>query len=115
MSIDPRVALQSLVTALEEHLAASASRRRETDPAVAAAYLGIVDAFEVYEEALYDAFGELTPFEIYEESDDDDPDLADDDDLEDADDIADDDADDAEDGGYGPGFASDRVEAEIEH
>ena len=122
MSIDPRVALQSLVTALEEHLAASASRRRETDPAVAAAYLGIVDAFEVYEEALYDAFGELTPFEIYEESDDDDPDLADDDDddledddLEVIDDIADDDADDAEDGGDGTGFASDRVEAEIEH
>ncbi|MHA7286018.1 hypothetical protein ACX80I_07055 [Arthrobacter sp. MDT3-44] len=72
MSIDPRVALQSLVTALEEHLAASASRRREDDPAVEAAYLGIADAFEVYEEALYDAFGEVTPLEIYEEPDDDD-------------------------------------------
>ncbi|RJT76468.1 hypothetical protein D6T63_16210 [Arthrobacter cheniae] len=70
MSIDPRVALQSLVTALEEHLAASASRRREDDPAVEAAYLGIADAFEVYEEALYDSFGEVTPLEIYEESDD---------------------------------------------
>ena len=71
MSIDPRVALQSLVTALEEHLAASASRRREDDPAVEAAYVGIADAFEVYEEALYDAFGEITPLEIYEEPDDD--------------------------------------------
>ena len=70
MSIDPRVALQSLVTALEEHLAASASRRREDDPAVEAAYVGIADAFEVYEEALYDAFGEITPLEIYEEPDD---------------------------------------------
>jgi hypothetical protein len=89
MSIDPRVALQSLVTALEEHLAASASRRREDDPAVEAAYLGIADAFEVYEEALYDAFGEVTPLEIYEESDDDDN-------------------DDAE-------YASDLVDAEIEH
>ncbi|MGV0110968.1 MULTISPECIES: hypothetical protein [unclassified Arthrobacter] len=96
MSIDPRVALQSLVTALEEHLAASASRRREDDPAVEAAYLGIADAFEVYEEALYDAFGEVTPLEIYEESDDDD-------DNEDNDDN-----DDAE-------YASDLVDAEIEH
>ncbi|MHA7145038.1 hypothetical protein ACX80U_10015 [Arthrobacter sp. TmT3-37] len=95
MSIDPRVALQSLVTALEEHLAASASRRREDDPAVEAAYLGIADAFEVYEEALYDAFGEVTPLEIYEESDDDEEDG--DDDPEDAD------------------YASDLVEAEVEH
>jgi hypothetical protein len=71
MSIDPRVALQSLVAALEEHLAASASRRREDDPAVEAAYLGIADAFEAYEEALYDSFGEVTPLEIYEDDDDD--------------------------------------------
>ncbi len=88
MSIDPRVALQSLVTALEEHLAASASRRREDDPAVEAAYHGIVDAFEVYEEVLYDAFGEVTPLEIYEEPDEDD-----------------DEAD----------YASDLVDAEVEH
>ncbi|MCU1634081.1 MAG: hypothetical protein JWM61_2733 [Micrococcaceae bacterium] len=92
MSIDPRVALQSLVTALEEHLAASASRRREDDPAVEAAYLGIADAFEVYEEALYDSFGEVTPLEIYEESDDE----GEDDDNEDAD------------------YAPDLVDAEVE-
>ncbi|WP_104118722.1 hypothetical protein [Arthrobacter sp. B1805] len=92
MSIDPRVALQSLVTALEEHLAASASRRREDDPAVEAAYLAIADAFEAYEEALYDAFGEVTPLEIYEESDEDD-----------------------EDGDEDGDYASDLVEAEVEH
>ena len=84
MSIDPRVALQALVTALEEHLAASASRRMDDDPAVEAAYLAIADAFEVYEEALYDAHGEVTPLEIYEESEVD----------SDLDDDADDDADD---------------------
>ena len=83
MSIDPRVALQTLVTALEEHLAASASRRMDDDPAVEAAYLAIADAFEVYEEALYDAHGEVTPLEIYEESEED----------ADLDDDADDDAD----------------------
>lgn len=92
MSIDPRVALQSLVTALEEHLAASSARRREDDPAVEAAYVAIADAFEVYEEALYDAFGEVTPLEIYDEDDDE----------------SDEDDEDAE-------YASDLVEAEVEH
>ena len=87
MSIDPRVALQSLVTALEEHLAASASRRREDDPAVEAAYLNIADAFEIYEEALYDSFGEVTPLEIYEDTDDD---------AEDDDSLDEDDEDDGE-------------------
>ncbi len=72
MSIDPRVALQALITALEEHLAASASRRMEDDPAVEGAYLAVADAFESYEEALYDAHGEVTPLEIYEDPDDDD-------------------------------------------
>ncbi|AJT40922.1 hypothetical protein [Psychromicrobium lacuslunae] len=72
MSIDPRVALQTLTTALEEHLAASIARRGDDDPAVEASYLAIADAFEVYEEVLYDAHGEVTPLVIYEEDDDDD-------------------------------------------
>jgi hypothetical protein len=72
MSIDPRVALQSLVSALEEHLAASASRRGDEDPAVESAYLAIADAFEAYEEALYDAYSEVTPLVIYEDTDDED-------------------------------------------
>ena len=71
MSIDPRIALQSLVTAFEEHLAAAASRRGEKDPVVESAYLAIADAFEVYEEVLYDAYGEVTPLEIYEDDEDD--------------------------------------------
>nr|WP_318241952.1 hypothetical protein [Arthrobacter gallicola] len=69
MSIDPRVALQSLVAAFEEHLAAAAARRGEKDPAVEGAYLAIADAFEVYEEVLYDAYGEVTPLEIYDDED----------------------------------------------
>ncbi|NJC22354.1 hypothetical protein BJ994_001430 [Arthrobacter pigmenti] len=69
MSIDPRVALQSLVSALEEHLAAAASRRGDDDPAVEAAYLSIADAFESYEESLYEAHGEVTPLVIYEDDD----------------------------------------------
>ncbi len=71
MSIDPRVALQSLVSALEEHLAAAAARRGDDDPAVEAAYLSIADAFDAYEESLYDAHGEVTPLVIYEDDSDD--------------------------------------------
>jgi hypothetical protein len=70
MSIDPRVALQSLVSALEEHFAAAASRRGDDDPAVEAAYLSIADCFEAYEESLYDAYGEVTPLVIYEDDED---------------------------------------------
>lgn len=79
MSIDPRVALQSLVSALEEHLAASASRRGDEDPAVESAYLAIADAFEAYEEALYDSYSEVTPLVIYEDTDDEDEDEEDED------------------------------------
>jgi hypothetical protein len=70
MSIDPRVALQTLSAALEEHLAAAAARRGDEDPSVEAAYLAIMDAFEVYEEVLYDTYNEVTPLVIYEEGDD---------------------------------------------
>ncbi len=60
----------------------------DDDPAVEAAYLAIADAFEAYEEALYDAHGEVTPLEIYEESDED-ADLEDDDDLDEVDEVED--------------------------
>lgn len=61
MSTDPRAALQSLVNALEEHLAAAANRRSDEDPSVDKAYVAIANAFEAYEEALYDAHDEVTP------------------------------------------------------
>lgn len=70
MSIDPRTALSALTTALEEHLVAASARRGEEDPIVEAAFLGIIDAFEAYEEALFDAFDEVTPLVIYGEDDD---------------------------------------------
>ena len=97
MSIDPREALSSLTSALEEHLVAASARRGEEDPIVEATFLGIIDAFEVYEEALFDAFDEVTPLVIYgddgadfddddHDDDDDDDDHDDDDDDEDSDD-----------------------------
>ena len=90
MSIDPRAALSALTTALEEHLVAASARRGEEDPIVEATFLGIIDAFEVYEEALFDAFDEVTPLVIYGEDeadiDDDESGEIIDDDLEPIDD-----------------------------
>ena len=114
MTPDPRAALARLVAALEDHLAAAADRRGETDPAVAAAYQRVADAFEVYEEAIYDAYDEVTPFVLYDDVEDDreddddlDEDSEDDEDTEDEDDLDDDSDDDADDedrdGGAGAG------------
>lgn len=69
MSIDPRVALGSLTTALEEHLVAASSRRGDDDPAVEAAYFAVADAFEAYSDALYDAYGEDLPIDLLDDGD----------------------------------------------
>ncbi|WP_426995799.1 hypothetical protein [Pseudarthrobacter sp. N5] len=83
MSIDPRVALQSLTSALEEHLVAASARRGEGDPAVEAAFFAVADAFEVYEDSLYESYSEVTPLQIFDDEDDeDDNDVDDDEDLE---------------------------------
>lgn len=80
MSADPRGSLSVLVSALERHLEACSARRGEDDPAVIAAYDDLADAFQDYDEALYEAFGEMTPLDVYgggddeDDSDDDDPD-----------------------------------------
>ena len=50
---------------LERHLEASASRRGENDPTVVAAYQAVADAFDLYDDALLEAYGEVTPLEIY--------------------------------------------------
>jgi hypothetical protein len=80
MSDDPRAALSQLVAAFERHLEASSTRHGDDDPTVVAAYEDLADAFEVYDAALYDAYGEMTPLDIY--SGDEDPDDDDEDDDE---------------------------------
>lgn len=65
--MDPRVALNALTTALEEHLSASVNRRGEEDPAVESAFYSVADAFEAYEDALFAATGEVTPLDLYDE------------------------------------------------
>ena len=80
MSDDPRAALSQLVAAFERHLEASSTRHGDDDPTVVAAYEDLADAFEVYDAALYDAYGEMTPLDIYSGDDDEEDDNSDEDD-----------------------------------
>lgn len=79
MTVDARAALDRLTAALEAHLVTVQQRRGEQDPAVEHAYSVLADAFETYDEALFDGYGETTPFELYDDEDDD----LDDEDLDD--------------------------------
>ncbi|GAB3450723.1 hypothetical protein GCM10027517_38740 [Phycicoccus ginsengisoli] len=74
MTADPRGALTALVTAFERHLEASATKRGEDDPTVIAAYDDLADAFATYDDALLQAYGEMTPLDIYDGDEDDDED-----------------------------------------
>jgi len=70
MTVDPRAALANLFAALERHLEASAQRRGENDPTVVAAFQDVADSFELYDDALLETYGEVTPLEIYYGDDD---------------------------------------------
>lgn len=74
MSTDPRMALEALVAAFNEHLVAAQNSRGEDDPAVEAAFFSIADTFEAYEDALYAVTGEVTPLEVFEDAEDEDDD-----------------------------------------
>ncbi|WP_237202720.1 hypothetical protein [Rothia endophytica] len=71
MSNDPRAELALLTSALEEHLAAITNSRGEQDASIENAYVAIANAFERYEEALFETFEEVTPLEVFIEDDDD--------------------------------------------
>jgi hypothetical protein len=77
MTSDPRAALATLISALERHLEAAASKRGEEDPTVQAAYEDVADAFEAYDEALLTAYGEMTPLDLYDDSEDEDGEIDD--------------------------------------
>jgi hypothetical protein len=91
MTSNPRAALDRLVAALERHLVAAGARRGEADPVVVAAYQTLADAFEDYDEALYTAYDEVTPFVLYDDVEDEDEDDDEDDEDSDEDDEEDDD------------------------
>lgn len=108
MSLEPEVALEEFLSAVRAHFSAASQRTSETDSRVEATYMALADAFELYEDALYNAFDEVTPFELFDDiedakADDDDAydmddfdDDLDDDDFDD-DDLDDDDLDDEDD------------------
>jgi hypothetical protein len=107
MSVEPRAALATLVSALERHLEAAGSKHGENDPVVFAAYQDVAEAFDAYDDALLDAYDEVTPLEVYHEdaeeddADDLESDQGDDDDDDDDDEELDDLDDDRESGaGY---------------
>ncbi len=97
MTADPRAALARLVAAFERHLEVSSTRRGDDDPNVVAAYEDVADAFEEYDGALYDAYGEMTPLDLYTGDDDEDDDSDEDDDGESGDGERDGDLDDHDD------------------
>lgn len=62
----------ALSAAIAEHLRAVEARRGESDAAVFAAYDRLRDAFIAYEDALYETYDEVTPFEVVDSEDDED-------------------------------------------
>ena len=91
MTADLRAALSTLVAALERHLEVATMRRDPDDPGVVAAATHLADAFDDYDELLFETTEVATPLAVFEGDDDDD---ADDDDADDDDDDEDDDEDD---------------------
>ena len=69
MTADPRAALNTLIATFERHLEASDGRNGEDDPRVVAAYEDLADAFEAYDDALNDAYGEMTPLIVVDDAD----------------------------------------------
>ncbi|MFJ3902702.1 hypothetical protein [Streptomyces sp. NPDC090025] len=59
-----RAAAEAVKAALDRHLAAVEGRTGEDDPGVYEAFNALAAAAEAYDEALYDRYDEVTPFEI---------------------------------------------------
>jgi hypothetical protein len=70
-----RAAVEGLKAALDAHLAAVEARAGENDPQVQAAYDALASAGETYDDALFGAYEEVTPFGPVESGEDEDDDL----------------------------------------
>lgn len=64
MSPEVRAAAELLKNAIDRHLQACAAKTAEEDPRVQEAYDGLREAAESYDDALFDAYEEVTPFEF---------------------------------------------------
>ena len=91
MTADLRAALSTLVAALERHLEVATMRRDPDDPSVVAAATDLADAFDDYDELLFETTEVATPLAVFEGDDDSDDDDDDSDDDDDDDDDEDDD------------------------
>ncbi|WP_156250773.1 DNA primase [Pseudactinotalea terrae] len=94
MATDPSAALDTLIAAFRSHLAAATAEHDPDADAVLDAAAVLADAFDAYDEALYEETGVDTPLYLDDDSDDDDEDDFDDDDLEGDEDDSDDESDD---------------------
>lgn len=117
MSSDPRAALDELVAAFTAHLEAALAAPDPEADAVLDAGAALADAFDSYDEALYDATGVDTPFDLVDDDEDldDDGDL--DDELEDDDDDLDTDLDDDlddDDGGLDDDDGDDDLDGDLD-
>jgi hypothetical protein len=59
-----RAAAEAVKAALDRHLEAIENRTGDDDPAVYAAFEAVASAAETYDELLFDAYDEVTPFEV---------------------------------------------------
>lgn len=64
MSTDVRAAAERLKSAIDRHLEACVDKGGEEDPTVQAAYDALREAAESYDDLLFDAFDEVTPWEF---------------------------------------------------
>ncbi|HEX6055933.1 MAG TPA: hypothetical protein VFY98_08990 [Intrasporangium sp.] len=65
MTVEPRAALERLISALERHYEAAGSTRDPDHPMVIAAAQDLAEAFDEYDEALFDATEVATPLAVY--------------------------------------------------
>lgn len=72
MNNNPHTELDRLITALKNHLTAVTNRNGEHNPAIDEAYVEIANAFETYENALFEEHNEVTPLAVYGDDDDED-------------------------------------------
>lgn len=64
MSAPARATAKALKAAIDAHLVACEAKKAEGDPKVQRAYDELRDAAEAYDDALFDAYEEVTPFEF---------------------------------------------------
>lgn len=67
MTKDVRASLERLIAALETHFAAAQAKRGDFDAAVETAYSRLADAFDEYDEALFERYDETTPLALYDD------------------------------------------------